>query len=71
MSVELEPGKKLTSAERAALVKENEKETEEAHRLAREHQDRDIAEGRKPAVIEVAESIQEQMKDKFGEQGEK
>lgn len=41
--------------------KENERETEEAHRLAAEQQQRDIAAGQKPVVNAVADILKSKL----------
>lgn len=64
---QFEPGKQLSSSEMAALAKDNERESAEAARLAKERQEQDIREGKKPVLSEVAERVKDQLEEKFGE----
>jgi hypothetical protein len=67
----LTPGQPLTNSEREALARDNEKETMEAQQMARAQMDEDIRNGKRPVVAEVADSLKQQMVDRFGEDGKK
>lgn len=58
---QLEPGKKLTDSEKAALAKDNERISKQAAAQAHEQAEIDRRAGRKPVVAEVAESIKERL----------
>ena len=62
MASDIEPGKKLTSSERAALASDNARITSDAQQRAAEQSERDRQEGRvRPVVQEVAESLQRKL----------
>ena len=60
---ELEPGKKLTDREKAALAKDNERMTKQAMEQARVQHEADIRSGKRPAVVEVAEGLKERLQN--------
>ncbi len=57
--------------DRAKVAEENAKASSEAQRLAYEQQQRDIANGQRPVTAEVADSIGQKLREKFGEDGKK
>jgi len=60
-TLNLEPGKQLTPGEKAALAKDNERESRETLQKARTQQETDIKAGQRPVVAEVADSIKEKL----------
>lgn len=59
---ELKPGQPLTQEQKEQLAKDNIAASAEAHRLAAEHNARDIAEGRgEPAVKVVADLLKSKL----------
>jgi len=60
---ELEPGKKLTDSEKAAIRKDNERISNQAKQAAYEHQDADIRGGQRPVVQEVADRIKQRLQE--------
>ena len=63
---QLEPGKKLTSSEREALRKDNERMSKQAIIQASEQRQEDVRSGKKPTIVEVTESIKQKLTEKYG-----
>lgn len=60
----IKPGQPMTEEQKVKLAKENESSTAEAQRLAEEHRQRDVAEGRgEPAVSAVASIIRNKLEN--------
>ena len=60
----IKPGETMTPEQKAKLAKENVAESAEAHRLAAEHRQRDIAEGKgEPAVTAVAGLLKKKLEN--------
>lgn len=65
----IKPGETMTPEQKAKLAKENVAESTEAHRLAAEHRQRDIQEGKgEPAVTAVAGLLKNKLINKEFEQ---
>jgi len=60
-----------TQNEQEKRGEENKKESDEAMRLAHDQQERDRLAGQRPVTAEVADSIAEKLKTKYGTDGTK
>lgn len=61
--VNVQPGVPLTAEDKAKLAIENQKESEQAHQLAKEAQEAAHLGGEKPVLTSVADSIKDKLKN--------